>query len=247
MKNKLLYTTYFGWFQAVSWSYRIDVWSRYSSIARQIKSIQFEKPVNILDVGGGQGSIKYFLDPDEYNINVLDLNKDAIEGVQDSRITALQGDGCSMPFNDNSFDIVVSVDSLEHVPATKKRAYCLEMKRVAQSYVILHCPADSLDGHFQGTTCDAKFQQWYHNRFKRDDSNTAEHLKSELPRIEELCILFPGAIIVGRQNTTVWLSYMKKEYTPYAKFISGLIYKLKLQKQDDIPPYHACLLIWSKG
>jgi hypothetical protein len=246
MKNRLFNTMYFGWFQAIFWPFEIDGWHRYSSIAQQINSIQFVNPINILDVGGGQGNIKSFLDPNKYNITVYDLNIHSLEKIRDSRITAIHGDACCMALKDNSFDIAVSCDSLEHVSDTKKKKYCLEMKRVAKSYVIIHCPSDSADSNFQGTTCDIKFQQWYRNHFKRDESNTTEHLNSGLPRIDDLHKIFPGAIIVGKQNSEVWLSYMKKGSTPYIRYINGLVYKLHLQKLEDMPPYRACLLVWRK-
>ena len=88
--------------------------------------------------------------------------------------------------------------------------------------------------------------EWYRKRFRKDEENTLEHLNSGLPKIEELVSLFPGASIIGKQNGEVWLKYMKQEMTPYIRFIAGLFYKLFLSKKDDLPPYHACLIMWGK-
>lgn len=197
-------------------------------------------------MSGGQGTIKEFLNPKDYRLTVLDLNSEVLNRIDDSRISAVAGDGCRLPFKDNAFDVATSADSLEHVPDARKSDYCRELKRVAKRYVIIHCPADSADGRFQGAACDARFLEWYRQRFKRDDPNTLEHLSSGLPKVEELGELFPRATVTGKQNADVWFKYMTKGYTPYIRSVNGLLYKLRLQKKDDLPPYHACLLIWRK-
>ena len=230
----------FGWTQAILY-WRIDQWERYASVAQEIMRI--DKPLtSVLDVGGDGGDIKEFLNPNVYHLCILDINTEALK--RDFRMEMIAGDGSSLPFKDNSFDIVTSVDSLEHVPNFKKQAYCEELKRIAKSYVIIHCPVDSSDSRFQGTTCDNMFLQWYRKRFKRDEPNTVEHLNSGLPKMEELAKLFPGAKIVGKQNAGVWLRCMKWEFTPYIRFITGVLYKLFLLRRDNLPPYHACLLVW---
>ncbi|MBT9150850.1 MAG: hypothetical protein DDT40_01029 [candidate division WS2 bacterium] len=156
------------------------------------------------------------------------------------------GDGCYLPFKDNSFDVVTSLDSLEHIPEYKKAAYCCEMKRVATGYVIIQCPADSTDGMFLSTVYDTKFLEWHRWHFGKDEMNTAEHLNSGLPKVEELMKLFPGAQISGKQNCELWLRYMKGAFMPYVRIIVGLFYKAFVLKRDNQPPYKSCLLIWRK-
>lgn len=235
----------FGWLQATLYSQRIDQWERYASVAQGIKALD-EQVTSILDVGGGQGAIKEFLSPAKYHICILDINAGTLGKPGDSRLKIVAGDGCCTPFKDNAFDMVVSVDSIEHVPDSKKGDFCLELKRVARKYVILHCPADSSDSRFRGIAYDIKFLEWYRSRFKKDEPNTAEHLRSGLPKVEQLKKLFPGAIVTGKQNTEVWLRYMRWGCTPYLRLINGLFYKLCLLKRGALPPYHASLLAWRK-
>jgi len=240
-----LSTNSFGWVQAILYSRRIDQWQRYSSVAQQVKALD-EPAISVLDVGGGQGTIGEFLDPEEYRLCVLDIDTETLARAAKSGLELIAGDGCCMPFEDSVFDVVISVDSLEHVPDAKKASYCHELKRVAKRYVILHCPADSADDRFQGTAYDTKFLEWYHDHFKRDEPNTVEHLNSGLPKVEKLGELFPGASVLGKQNTEVWFKYWTTGCLPYIRFITGLLYKLCLQSRDDLPPYHACLLVWRK-
>jgi ubiquinone/menaquinone biosynthesis C-methylase UbiE len=214
-------------------------------VAQQIKALN-QQSISILDVGGGSGAIKEFLSPEEYRLCILDINAEALRRVSDSKLEVIAGDGCRLPFRDNSFDVVLSVDSLEHVPDAKKADYCHELKRVTRRCVIIHCPADSSDGRFKGTAYDTKFLRWYKQRFKKDETNTAEHIRLGLPRVEELMRLFPRVAIAGKQNTWVWLRYMRWGYTPYVRLVVGLLYKLCLISKDNLPPCHACLLVWKK-
>lgn len=239
-----LNTDSFGWLHAILYS-GIDVWQRHASVAQQIKTIE-GTPITILDVGGSSGTIREFLDSKRYRLCVLDINIAALRRIGDLRLGVVAGDGCWLPFKDNSFDVVTSVDSLEHIADATKADYCRELKRVAKSYVIIHCPADSTDGRFQGTACDTKFLKWHRQRFKRDEPNTLEHLQAGLPQVDEFGKLFPGAEIIGKQNANAWFKYMTISYTPYIRFVTGLFYKLRLQQRDNMPPYHACLLVWRK-
>ena len=79
-----------------------------------------------------------------------------------------------------------------------------------------------------------------------EDSNTLEHLRHGLPRIENITKLFPDSKIIGRQNCDVWCSYMVLERLPYIRLFIGLFYLLFLKDDDNKPPYHACLVMWSK-
>jgi hypothetical protein len=117
---------------------------------------------------------------------------------------------------------------------------------VTIKYVIIHCSAHSSDGKFQGTAYDKKFLQWHQHRFKESEPNTVEHLSSGLPKVEEFEKLFPAATIAGKQNGEVWLEHMTQGRIPYVRLITGLYYKISLAKQDNLPPYHACLLVWRK-
>jgi ubiquinone/menaquinone biosynthesis C-methylase UbiE len=235
----------FGWPQAIFY-FGIDDWQRYASVTQQIKAFD-DAPVAVLDVGGGSGIIREFLDSRRYHLYVLDINIQALTEINDLRLGTVVGDGCRLPFKEGSFDIVICVDSLEHVPDSRKVAYCCELKRVAKRCVIIRCPADSADGEFQGTTYDAKFLEWYRQRFKKDEPNTLEHLNSGLPKLDELHRLFPEASVTGERNANVWFRQVTVSYTPYIRFVTGLLYKLCLQRKDDVPPYRACLLTWRKG
>ena len=229
---------------------RVNIWQRYAPVAQQIKLLG-EKHIRILEVGAGWGDIRDFLNPKEYRLCVLDIEyraaSGALERVSKHFVEILAGDGSNLPFKEGSFDVVTSVDSLEHVPDSRREVYCQELKRVASGLVIMTCPADSDDGVFQGTTYDMRFLDWYRNRFGEDESNIREHYRLGLPRVEGLERIFPGASIEGNQSCDIWLKIMIWRRTPYIRLLVGLLYKLYLNKKDNIPPYHSCLLVWRNG
>jgi ubiquinone/menaquinone biosynthesis C-methylase UbiE len=239
------HSTCFGWLQAVLWSPFLDRYQRYAAVAEEIRKLD-RRNLSILDVGGGGDMIRAFINLKENDVSVLDMNVDSLRRVKSRRVKLIIGDGSALPFKEDSFDVVVSVDSLEHAPDIKKFDYCHELKRVARNYVVVHCPVDSADGRFQSTPYDVKFLQWHQQRFGRDEPNTIEHLKSGLPRMEQLAAAFPNAKLIGRQNCDTWFTYMKREYTPYARFMVGWLYKFSLWKRDSEPPYKSCLLVWKK-
>jgi ubiquinone/menaquinone biosynthesis C-methylase UbiE len=245
--RRMLSTDSFGMLEVIIYSWRrIDYWERYSSVARQVKTLDV-KGLSILDVGGSTGNISEFLGFDCYDLCILNIDAQVLRTVADSRLQVVAGDGCRLPFKGDSFDVIVSVDCLEHIPGSKKEDFCQELQRVAKKYVILHCPADSSDGSFQGSHYDRKFLQAYQRIFGKPEPSTLDHVTRGLPRIEELIALFPSSTIVGRQNCKVWLKYMVLGSIPFVKLITGLVYKVFLQRTAHLPPYHACLLVWRKS
>lgn len=85
----------------------------------------------VLDVGGSLGVIKNFL-PDA-SITTADIS-----GAD------VTYDGKHLPFDDRSFDAVVSIDTLEHVPPEQRVAFIKELVRVAKDRVAVVAPFASV-------------------------------------------------------------------------------------------------------
>ncbi len=51
--------------------------------------------------------------------------------------------GLSLPFGDKRFDLVVTCDTLEHIPPDGRSAFLAELLRVANCYLVLTAPFDS--------------------------------------------------------------------------------------------------------
>ena len=112
----------FGWLQAIVYSGAIDEWQRHFTVTEKVR--RYGKLIkHILDVGGASGTILEFLNPSKYKITIVDTNDKSLTKIKDKRIQKIKGNGCDLPFEDNSFDVVISVDTLEHVPDFEKKKF----------------------------------------------------------------------------------------------------------------------------
>lgn len=119
-----------------------DQYGRYKIIAELVDALRVSLGVDrlrILDVGGYQIDERFgerlplhlFL-PDD-TIEALDTVESDLPGYH-------RGDGTQMPFADRSYDLVVSADTLEHIPAELRERFVGELRRVAKHGVALVAP-----------------------------------------------------------------------------------------------------------
>ncbi len=66
-----------------------------------------------LDIGCGEGAL---LEELGYQGFGVDLNAERLALAQDKHLNVMMGDGTRLPFEDNQFDTVISMEVLEHVP-----------------------------------------------------------------------------------------------------------------------------------
>ena len=101
----------------------------YSEIVNRIMS---ENPKSVLDVGCGTGNVLMRLMSNEgLNLYGIDISENMIETAKKNlknRAELKVGDAEYMPWNDNSFDVIVCNASFHHYPNPEK--VLLEMKRV---------------------------------------------------------------------------------------------------------------------
>jgi hypothetical protein len=83
---------------------------------------------SVLDVGGVAGQLAAFL-PDAL-----------ITTINVSEAADVRFDGRVIPYPDRSFDVVTSLDVLEHVDPLERFAHMAECARVAARRVVLSCP-----------------------------------------------------------------------------------------------------------
>lgn len=113
-----------------------DLYGRYA-VMRDIINRNREKDqlFRVLDVGGRGNLMKKFLPQDD--VFYLDPYVD----TEDKNY--IEGDGCKMPLENDSFDWVVSADVFEHIPEEKRDDFLSENIRVAKQGVILAAPFHS--------------------------------------------------------------------------------------------------------
>lgn len=97
--------------------------------------------IHVLDAGCGIGGISKELRRRGVSVTGCDKNPDAIEqGIKSTRLSDAQiADLCALPYPDNTFDLVICSEVLEHVP--DDRQALRELLRVSKGPVFITVPA----------------------------------------------------------------------------------------------------------
>jgi len=115
-----------------------DSLNRFISYFYQVDLVReaIESDTNkILEIGKGSGFFSDYIKKLGYNITTCDFDKNlAPDVVADVR---------SLPFKDNSFDIVTAFEILEHIPFEDFPKALAELRRVASRRVIISVPYKS--------------------------------------------------------------------------------------------------------
>lgn len=150
--------------------------------------------LRILDVGGYPGNLRDFVNHDHYDLTILDVVPDdgSIPGY-------VQGTGLGLPFADGSFDVVCSLDVLEHIPDPDRAAFLGEIMRVARHAALLINPIQSLEADVAEETLD-EYIRWI---MDAQQAQLAEHREFGLPDFDRTAGQFAQA---GWQTQTFRLA-----------------------------------------
>ncbi|HUG85374.1 MAG TPA: class I SAM-dependent methyltransferase, partial [Euzebya sp.] len=112
-----------------------DHFARYR-LAAEIVAATAGPEARVLDLGGGPGSLQAFLP--QARVTATDLFMPS--GWHEQAPDLVLADGAALPFADDAFDIVVSLDTLEHVKPDSRPAFLHEVCRVAAGWGFVVCP-----------------------------------------------------------------------------------------------------------
>ena len=97
---------------------------------------------SVLDVGCGDGYLCHILKSKKgiYNVTGIDISEKRIEMGKNlyKDCTFLAGDAYQIPFDDNSFDLVICSEAIEHLENPLRASK--ELERVARKYVLITVP-----------------------------------------------------------------------------------------------------------
>lgn len=107
---------------------------RFISYFYQTDLIRQQCPQNILFIGVGDAMVPTFLKKQfgQDAVVTLDIDPDLSPDCV--------GDIRSLPFQDNTFDLVVAFEVIEHLPFGESEKALAELSRVSKSYVLLSVP-----------------------------------------------------------------------------------------------------------
>jgi hypothetical protein len=187
-----------------------DQYGRYRMVREAVEAARAalgRERLSILDVGG------YYQEADgtprlpsqqflgDQELTVLDLPECDLPGY-------VQGDGTAMTFGDSSFDLVISCDTLEHIPPDLRDQFVRELARVARYGVLLICPIDDHRTALAEQVLYAYIQAELHAKHDQ----LREHREYGLPQLPLVRQSFEGAGCTARDYPSgdlhAWLPMM---------------------------------------
>lgn len=106
--------------------------ARWVSVWHQLEEVLAFEPESVFEIGPGSGVFKAVLSRFGHNVKTLDLDPELYPDYVAS--------ADSMPFDDNTFDVVCAFQMLEHVPYEISLKIFKEMVRVASKGVVISLP-----------------------------------------------------------------------------------------------------------
>ena len=134
-----------------------------------------KRELSILEVGsGGLGIAPYLKMP------VTGVDTEFVPPFH-PLLHRVVGDATKLQFNNDSFDIAICIDMLEHLPQSKRQLAIMEIVRVTKKLLIIGVPCGKLAAEH-----DQKTRDNYINRHKTGYKFADEHIKYGLPEAVDI-------------------------------------------------------------
>ena len=196
MGREMLLRSYIKW----NWGWNLDSALRYQPL---IPIIEERKPKVIVEIGSGSRGISAYTGVPSFGVDVA-FNLGVEPGLQ----RRVYSSGDRLPFDDESVDVMLSVDMLEHVPAGLRPGIIQEMFRAIRSdgivYVAVPCGKMS-------QAADQRVHEAFLKRKGKVHPMLRDHIEHGLPSKEEIVSLVEDvAILKGwavrlYESSPIWL------------------------------------------
>jgi len=194
---------------------------RYLPIVEDIRR-SYQQGENILEVGSEIQGITPYL---KMQVTGVDLDFDLTKKNQ--YLTPVKGSALDLPFKDSSFDYVLSVDMLEHIPEAKRKKAVEEMVRVTRKKIYLSFPCGLV-----AEKADISLHKYYLEKRGEAYPFLKEHVELGLPdchQVYEWLSSIKGNDLRVFGNTSLWLWVMLLKFgLSGEKFKSSLYRRLLL-------------------
>lgn len=200
---------------------KFDIELRYAVPIRYLRRnvAAFAGSSRILDAGCGPYGLAFHLGRPCIGIDTT-VARSPVPSGQDT-LVRIQGSVTALPFRDRSFEFVTSMDTLEHLPASKRAAAVRELFRVASRAIVVGVPFGPRSEAYDRTAQAQERARGGEPEWRR------EHVSYGLPGpelddlIRSLCGLRQGASLRIRKHENI-------------RFL-----RLRLKLAQSIPPTHA--------
>lgn len=143
----------------------------------------YRPDLSILEIGSGSAGITEFL---RHRVTGVDAEFERTADRQSDLIDRVPGTAMHLPLQDGSYDVVLSMDMLEHIaPADRPRCFA-EMLRVLRVHgrCIVTFPADE-----SGERLDRRLNDAFRKRYDIDHPWVIEHINCGLPKTRDVVAL----------------------------------------------------------
>ena len=130
---------------------------------------------SILEVGSGDYGITTYLNK---KITGLDIE---FSGEESKWLKKIKYQGGKFPFASGQFDLILTVDSLEHIAPAQRRNHINEIMRVARSGAIFVVPCGQ-----EAAKHDKRLQAYFYKTNGYYDRFLQEHIANDLPPLAKL-------------------------------------------------------------
>jgi SAM-dependent methyltransferase len=149
-----------------------DQYQRYRVTADLLAALGARPSARVLEVGGAPGPLEAFLPAFEPVIT-------DVAGKHPGRYVV--ADGAALPFTDQYFDVVIALDTLEHVASERRARFLADVRRVSSDLVILSAPFADPDLEL----AEAALNEFVRARFGGDFESLDEHSEHGLPDLAD--------------------------------------------------------------
>lgn len=186
---------------------------------RYIEALNYIKELDVLDIASGVGWGSYLMSTVAKSVKGIDLSEEAIRTSKkyysNNNVSFELGNSKNIPLSDNSYDAIVSFETIEHVENT--RIFIDELYRVAKPCAILIL-----------STPNGYCTKMHKNDKPLNPFHVEEYMKSELFRVLEGkwdIVEYKGQYPIKNESSQV---------DEYRQWIRDYWYLNKLNEKDSI-------------
>ena len=163
-------------FSKFFWRQHPEAALRYLAVVKEIKRLKYTDS-KILEIGSGSLGITPYL---KKQVDGLDVD---FSGPASPYINKIKGTAINLPFRKNSYEVVISVDTLEHLEKLERPKAIDEMLRVAKKLVVIVVPIGEVS-----QSQDRQLYLYWKKIFGSENQFLKEHVQNGLPQSEEILV-----------------------------------------------------------
>jgi len=160
--------------QKIIGEYSTDIALRYLPVIDLLKQRALTS-LSILEVGSGDFGMTTYLKKKIIGVDII-FSEQSNQWLEKIKIN-----GDHFPFFDQQFDLVLSVDNLEHISSEKRRNFIKEIARVSKQFILIVVPYGQA-----ALQHDFYLNEFFEKTQKCKDKFLSEHLHYGLPVESEI-------------------------------------------------------------